>query len=570
MQSKQIDELSKDELIRIVKRYRKIKYGLIWEDKPELVANRCVSELPVLVEIEDLEIKNTTRNNSPVNLLIEGDNYHALYALNFTHKKSVDFIYIDPPYNTGAKDWKYNNSYVDASDPYRHSKWLSFMDKRLRVSKNLLKDDGIICVTVDDYEAPRLWMLLENIFGEQNHLGTVVIRNNPKGRKTERKVSLIHEYAIFFGRTNKAKMKKNAIEIEDKSHKYKADSDGNWYLEVNLRKQGVDSNAVNRKGKRSERYYPIYVDPESGRISVKEKLPIKVLPIDPNGIERIWRRAKNVIEEMYANGDIFYKKTRFGHQVYYKFYGGLNGEPFESIWTDSVYSASEYGTKELQKLLGKRESFPYPKSPYAVMECIKAATDNPDAIILDYFAGSGTTAQAVLELNAEMKVNMQFIICTNNENNICKDVCYPRIHNVIKGYGHGELPARMKYFITDFVPKVVTDQDRRELVYRSSELLCIAESTYTLSNDSYPQFRLYLSDIKATLIIYDETCVSESINSLVNVPGEIPVSVYVFSYNGEFDEDDFSEIKHRYNVKPIPEAILNQYRRIRIGRGNQQ
>lgn len=315
MQSKQIDELSKDELIKIVKRYRKIKYGLIWEDKPEIVADRCVRELPVLVEAVDLEIINNAQDNSPVNILIEGDNYHALYALTFTHKKSIDFIYIDPPYNTGAKDWKYNNSYVDASDPYKHSKWLSFMDKRLRLSKNLLKDDGIICVTIDDYEAPRLWMLLESIFGEQNHLGTVVIRNNPKGRKTERKVSLIHEYAVFFGRTNKAKMKKNAIEIEDKSHNYKADSDGNWSLDVNLRKQGVDSNAVNRKGKRSERYYPIYVDTESGRISVKEKLPIKVLPIDPNGVERIWRRAKNVIEEMYANGDIFYKKTRYGHQI---------------------------------------------------------------------------------------------------------------------------------------------------------------------------------------------------------------------------------------------------------------
>ncbi len=567
MQSKQIDELSKDELIKIVKRYRKIKYGLIWEDKPEIVAERCVNELPVLVEATDFEITNNSNDKSPVNLLIEGDNYHALYALTFTHKKSIDFIYIDPPYNTGAKDWKYNNSYVDASDPYRHSKWLSFMDKRLRLSKNLLKDDGIICVTIDDYEAPRLWMLLESIFGEANHLGTVVIRNNPGGRKTKRKVALNHEYAIFFGRSDKAKMKRKNIEIEDKSHKYKMDSDGEYYEERNLRKEGVDSKAFNRKGKRSDRFFPIYVNSATFEISSVKKFDLRILPIDTKGEERIWRRSKDEVERMAATGDVYYKRTSFGDQIYYKFRGGIDGEPYDSIWLDNVFSASEYGTKELDTILGVRESFPYPKSPYAVMECIKAANDNPNAVILDYFAGSGTTAQAVLELNAEIKTNMQFIVCTNNENNICTDVCYPRINNVITGHVHGALPARMKYFRTDFVQKVVTDQDRRDLVYRSSELLCIAEGTYTLLHDDYPLFRLYLSDIKATLIIYDETCISDSIDSLINVPSEIPISIYVFSYNNEYDEDDFSEVKHTYSVKPIPEAILNQYRRIRIGRG---
>lgn len=567
MLSKQIDELSKDELIKIVKRYRKIKYGLIWEDKPEIVADRCVNELPVLVEAPDFEIINNTHDNSPVNLLIEGDNYHALYVLTFTHKKNIDFIYIDPPYNTGAKDWKYNNSYVDSSDPYRHSKWLSFMDKRLRLSRNLLKDDGIICVTIDDYEAPRLWMLLESIFGEANHLGTVVIRNNPGGRKTKRKVALNHEYAIFFGRSDKAKMKRKNIEIEDKSHKYKMDSDGEYYEERNLRKEGVDSKAVNRKGKRSDRFFPIYVNSATFEISTVKKFDIRILPIDTKGEERIWRRSKDEVERMAATGDVYYKRTSFGDQIYYNFRGGIDGEPYDSIWLDNVFSASEYGTKELDTILGVRESFPYPKSPYAVMECIKAATDNPNAVILDYFAGSGTTAQAVLELNAEMKTNMQFIVCTNNENNICTGVCYPRINNVITGHVHGALPARMKYFRTDFVQKVVTDQDRRDLVYRSSELLCIAEGTYTLLHDNYPLFRLYLSDIKATLIIYDETCISDSIDSLINVRSEIPISIYVFSYNNEFDEDDFSEVKHTYSVKPIPEAILNQYRRIRIGRG---
>ena len=139
-----------------------------------------------------------TKNDSSTNILIEGDNYHALSVLNYTHKGRIDVIYIDPPYNTGAKDWKYNNNYVTLEDDYRHSKWLSFMDKRLRLAKNLLAKDGIICCTIDDNELPKLWLLMEKIFDEKHFLGTAVIRNNPGGRKRKKQLALQHEYALFF------------------------------------------------------------------------------------------------------------------------------------------------------------------------------------------------------------------------------------------------------------------------------------------------------------------------------------------------------------------------------------
>ena len=186
-----------------------------------------------------------------------------------------------------------------------------------------------------------------------------------------------------------------------------------------------------------------------------EKREKEILPIDSDTQKRIWRRGKIDVDVMYEKGDLWYNKTTNGDQIYFKFRGGLEGEPPQSIWYDSKFSASEHGTQILDKILGVRESFPYPKSHYAVMECIKIATLNKNAKILDFFAGSGTTAQAVLQLNKEDQGNRKFILCTNNEvdestlkelteknasqqeiekEGICDKVCYPRIKNVIKGY----------------------------------------------------------------------------------------------------------------------------------------
>ncbi|MFA5784240.1 MAG: site-specific DNA-methyltransferase, partial [Phycisphaerae bacterium] len=386
----------------------------------------------ILREIAKKAVVN--EDGKPTHILIEGDNYHTLTCLNYTHKGKIDAIYIDPPYNTGAKDWKYNNKYVDENDPWRHSKWTNLMVRRLRLSKMLLAKDGIICVTIDDYELPALLLLMEEVFGEKNHLGTVVIRNNPKGRKTERKVSLIHEYAVFFGASSESYIKKLSIDPKGKTHNYKKDENGEWYLPVNLRKQGVDSLATKSDGELSGRYYPIYYDPKTGIISSQKKLTIKILPIDSRGEKRIWRRGREVIDDMYKSGELWYKKTVNGDQIYFKFRGGLDGEPPQSIWLDNSFSASEHGTQILDRILGKREVFQYPKSPYAVEQCLRIMTTKRNAVILDFFAGSGTTAQAVMQMNEKDNGNRQCILCTNNENKICDEVTCPRLTRVINGY----------------------------------------------------------------------------------------------------------------------------------------
>ena len=167
---KPLDECSIEELVEIIKSQKETisrtkKFGLVWEDKPEKVATDCAKKLPVIKEVADRAI-NKAGDSEPTNIIIEGDNYHALSVLNYTHAGKIDAIYADPPYNTGAKNWRYNNNYVDGQDAFRHSKWISFMDKRLRLARNLLKDTGIICVTIDDYEIAPLRLLMDSIFGD--------------------------------------------------------------------------------------------------------------------------------------------------------------------------------------------------------------------------------------------------------------------------------------------------------------------------------------------------------------------------------------------------------------------
>ena len=617
MVKKDYTNWDRNDLIKDIEQLRKRKkYGLVWENKPEDVAERCKTELPVLEEVKKKEI--VTDPEKPNNLLIEGDNYHALSVLNYTHKGKIDVIYIDPPYNTGARDWKYNNNYVDGEDPYRHTKWLSFIYHRLSIAKNLLAPDGIICVTIDDYEMPRLWMLLEDIFGEINFLGSIVIRINPGGRKSKRKIAAQHEYALFFSKNKTTSVAKILKDPSKKSHSYKQENNSNWYEERNLRKEGADSLAKPD----SKRYYPIYYDPQSGKISTKDKLQIDILPVDTKGEKRIWRRSSDVIDEMYKNNELLIKETKYGLQLYFKFKGGLTGETPKSFWEDTKYSASEYGTQTLDNILGIRETFNFPKSPFATADCIRVASSKENAIILDFFAGSGTTGQSVLELNKKDGGTRKFILCTNNENGIAEDVCLPRLTKIIKGYTFSSkireilferkltfkvlqdfdlildyitqlkeesekyfdkievkiednhirvygikksngtiegLGGNLKYFKTAFVPADPTDKNRTKLTKKATEMLCIKEDTFkkVTSNEKY---KIFCNKKRYTGIIYDYLGIGDFKKEIANIAGKF--SVYVFSLSDDTFDEEFEDVKNKVKLSPIPEAILRVYRRI--------
>ena len=212
----------KEDLIKRIKLLEKRKkYGLVWDTakEPEKVVLDCREELPVLKEIKENEIHSG--NNDATHILIEGDNYHALSVLNYTHEKAVDVIYIDPPYNTGNRSWQYNNDYVESDDAFRHSKWVSFIESRLKLAKRLLKDTGIILVTIDDYEIHTLGLLMAEIFGEDNRLGNIIIINKAEGRTDDKFIATAHEYMLVYGKnSNYATIKGVPLYEEEKADKY--------------------------------------------------------------------------------------------------------------------------------------------------------------------------------------------------------------------------------------------------------------------------------------------------------------------------------------------------------------
>ena len=355
-------------------------------------------------------------------LMIRSDNAQVLNMLKQRYWSQIDAVYIDPPYNATSSEILYKNS-------YKHSSWLSLISSRLELARILMRREALITVAIDDYEMPKLWELLNQLYGYENHLGTISIRSNPKGRMTARKISAVHEYTLVFGNSDSAVVKKLPVNPEEKTHNYQQDENGTWYLPNNLRKQGVDSEAERSDGSLADRYFPIYYDPATGQVSSKEKLPVKILPIDDSGHKRIWRRGFDAIDPMYKSGDIWVKQIKGEYQVYYKFYGGLDGKMVQSIWTEAECSASDYGTKILDNILGKRELFSYPKAPYAVSQNVLAMTNSKAARVLDFFAGSGTTGHAVINLNREDHGHRKYILVEMGE--YFDTVTKPRMQKVV-------------------------------------------------------------------------------------------------------------------------------------------
>ena len=558
--TKDYSKLEKDDLLKVIEKLEsRKKYGLIWDEEKtkEQFEKESENALPVLKEIKGKEIK--TDPAKPTNIIIEGDNYHALSVLNYTHQGKVDVIYIDPPYNTGNKSWKYNNSYVELDDAFKHSKWLSFMYKRLRLAKSVLAEDGIICVTIDDYEFPRLLLIMEELFGEENHLGTAAIRINPGGRKTKRSLAAQHEYAIFFAKNPDTLVAKIIKPISEKTHSYKQDIDGSWYEERGLRKEGQDSLATEN----SSRYYPIYYDPKTGIISSKKKLQVEILPIDTDGQKRIWRRDKDHIDELYQKHELIYKKTKYGNQIYFKFRGGTEGETPKSFWDDVKYSASEHGTQVLDKILGKTGMFPFPKSWYAVSDCIKVCSAKTNAIVLDFFAGSGTTAQSVLELNKQDKGNRQFILCTNNEGNIAEDICYPRVKKIIKGYSSIiGLGGNLKYYKTAFIKKSISRDDLKIRITREcTEMLCLREGIFE-EKKAKDDYHIFEQNGKVMAIYYalERDGLEQLKKEMDKIKGEKILYCFTLDPLG-LNKNDFVDWQD-INLEPIPQKILDIYEQI--------
>lgn len=535
-----------DLIAHIEKLEKRKKYGLVWDEERtrEVFELQAQNSLPVLEEAPDYAV--VTNPEQPTHILIEGDNYHALSVLNYTHEKAVDVIYIDPPYNTGAKDWKYNNNYVDEEDAYRHSKWISMMHKRLVLAKNVLKQDGVLIVTIDDHELFNLLGILEDL--NVTTLGRVAICIKPEGRRQSKFFMEAHEYAIFvtWGTPDM-----RGLNVDFGLDFPEVDEISKFRWEGLMRRDAA------REDRGSEYWYPFYVSKE-GKISVEKIKGYEILPINTKGIERVWlwdkERARDTLSDLKAvirqeKVTIYYKRREQGRV-----------KP-TSFWYGSKYNANAYGTRVVEKIVPKN-NFDYPKSVYSVLDCIDIFLPK-DGLVLDFFAGSGTTGHAAMLLNDADGGSRQFILCTNNENQIAETVTYPRVKNCIVGYKEGktkiEFGGNLKYYRTTFVPAEPSDENKELLTRQSVEMLCLRESTFDFVSET-DVWKIFKNYQRYTAILFDQL----SIPDLKKELGELdkPVSVYVFSLEDDNFANEFADMKDKIKVCSIPEAILRVYRRI--------
>lgn len=290
-------------------------YGLVWEDKPEQFESDATNAVPVLKPKGGKFSNVLTDPTADHHILIEGDNYHALSVLSYTHKGKIDLIYADPPYNTGNNSWRYNNDYVDKDDIYRHSKWLSFMQRRLTLAHQLLAETGIFVLTIDDYEIFDVGMLLDNIFGEHNRIGIVAIEVNPRGRTTNQFFATSHEYILFYAK-NAAKAVVDFRDLtEEQASAFDLEDETSRYRLLPFRRSG----GLSTRAERPNSFYPIYFHQKTGRIEIKPFAgAVEILPIDGDGRERVWRQTKPSLAAAIERGDIIVKPGRRGFTVLMK------------------------------------------------------------------------------------------------------------------------------------------------------------------------------------------------------------------------------------------------------------
>ena len=557
----------KSELLKLLRSQK--KYGLVWEDKPEETETRLQDELPVLEEVPSRAIVSDSPD-APNHILIEGDNLEALTALSYTHAGKIDVIYIDPPYNTGNKDFVYNDSFVDREDGYRHSKWLSFMNKRLKIAKSLLSEKGVIFISIDDNEQAQLKMLCDEIFGERNFVAKCVWQSTA-GSNTGSDIVTVTEY-VFVYCTCREYCQFDGILSSESAFKYSDEHEkerGKYSLDKLDRRRvaGHYSEALN---------FPIQMPDGTVRYpgGRSEK--------STEGWNYLWSKTK--VQWGIDNGFIVFKKSKGVWNVYNKRYSRIDNSgnpiersiPFRNLISSDAFNTAQ-GTAEITSIFGVR-TFDFPKPSKFIKQLLEISVrTHKDATILDFFAGSGTTLHATMQLNAEDGGHRQCILVTNNENGICENVTYERNRRVIQGYTTpkgeavpGLIHNNLRYYKTKLVSRDKTAKNLRLLTALSTDMLCIRNDAYMEKPFAGKQINKHVARYfesadgsRRMLVIYRE----EAIGALVQLIGTLPkhddkLMIYVFSPNGYAYDDEFEDVADSVKLCAIPDAILNAYRRV--------
>lgn len=403
------------------------KYGLVFEEHREEIDEVLDTHTPVLTEDKDLFIDN----GGQMNFLIEGDNLASLKLLEKTHKGKIDLIYIDPPYNTGSPDFKYDDTIVGKEDTFRHSKWISFMKSRLQIAHKLLSDNGIIFISIDENEQAPLKLLCDEIFSPENHIETVIWKNKyGAGAKTVGFIS-VHEYILCY---SKKPISDITSEIDKEGQAAYKKTDEKFEVRGGYLTQPLMTKSL------ADRPNLMYDIEYNGDI------------IHPR---KQWVWSKERLEAAIRNNEVEFNKQKDGsYSVRAKKYlfdenGNIRrGKPL-SILNGPF---TQDGTQEIRNVFGTEDVFKFSKPSELIQYFIAFeinSMSSKNAVILDFFAGSGTTAQAVLAQNEKDNGNRKFILCTNNENNICRDVTYERIKRVINKENYS---ASLKYYKVEYVP----------------------------------------------------------------------------------------------------------------------
>ena len=448
------------------------KYGLVFEEHREEIDEVLDTHTPVLTEDKDLFIDN----GGQMNFLIEGDNLASLKLLEKTHKNKIDLIYIDPPYNTGNKDFIYDDCFVNSDDLFSHSKWISFMEVRLKIAKRLLKSDGVIFLSIGNTELSDLKLLCDEIFGEINCL-SVVPRLMKTGGNKGRFFSPNIDYVLVYAKNQfLAKDFKGELDEEIVKKLYnKIETDGARKGE-RYRPFGLYQSSLDERP--NQRYYiecpdGTFVIPPGDTMPRVIADGEKVLPNKGDGCWR-WSQERYLTEK--NNGNILFTPSKSG--VLIQSDGSKSKwNVYTKIWLSNRKKEGQTPTNFIEKYENRHSakelkdigiSFDFAKPTGLISYLFNLTGANKNAVCLDFFAGSGTTGHAVMKLNAEDGGNRKFILCTNNENNICREVTYERIKRVIDKENYS---ASLKYYMVDFIPI----SDRMYYEYADELLLHIRE-----------------------------------------------------------------------------------------------
>ena len=584
--AKKINELEgltndeKSELIKLLRSQK--KYGLVWEDKPEDAEQRMVNEQPVLVEVPERAIISDDAE-APNHILIEGDNLEALTALSYTHAGKIDVIYIDPPYNTGNKDFMYNDSFVDKEDGFRHSKWLSFMDKRLRIAKKLLSDDGVIYISIDDNEVSALTFLCDEIFGEQNHLTTfhIQVRYAEKSLNEEKAFKPLMEYVLFYA--------KNASVFEPQRE----------LVDYGLEKFCFK---ITELGKGST----FVVNNQEVVVFKKGEWKIEKVEGSLTGLKETWvtgsiyttmsygKVFRTVVEPRIKEDGLgcLYKVIGRGEDgLGFRYYTGpakataTKGKMYSGVPLDNValFKSGNAPKRALPILtvfdfapefgnIRHEGGVPFGsgKKPVKMLRQFLNYHKNKNVTVLDFFAGSGSTGHAVMSQNAEDNGKRHFILVTNNESKICEEVTYPRLLNVIAGYGKekGLTHNSLRYYKTQLQPRTQNIKNKRALMAASTDLLCIKNDVYAeqerfAGKKLKPSCARYFDNGKTKmLVIYNELTVNAFAETIYHMEVDGKILIYVFSNTRYAYDDNFEDVLDKVELCALPAAIYDAYRNI--------